>query len=40
MDYSLELTEGFLRTNGDKEWWVNGQRHREGLPTLEYAIWE
>lgn len=22
---------------GDKEWWVNGELHRENGPTVEYA---
>ena len=25
------------RTHGDKEWWVNGKRHRLNGPAVEYA---
>ncbi len=24
-------------SNGDKEWWLNGERHREGGPAIEWA---
>ena len=24
-------------TNGTKEWWINGKRHREDGPAIEYA---
>ena len=31
------MSEVFEYANGDKEWWVNGVRHREDGPAIERA---
>ena len=31
------MSECYIDLEGNKEWWINGKRHRDDGPAIEYA---